>query len=90
MASRKSISPTPNNDLSGTKSRDKLSRNNKLTKSRSHSHNPKKMKLQDLEMKLMSGLFTFEELKKNGNKMMEITYRTSIYYGEIKELEDSR
>lgn len=48
------------------------------------------MKLQDLEMKLISGLFTFEELRKGGNKIMEITYRGSVYYGEVKELEDGR
>ena len=48
------------------------------------------MKLKDLEMKLISGLFTFEDLKKNGTKMMEITYRTAVFFGEIKEHEDSR
>lgn len=84
------ISPTPKLVLAEGRHKEKLSRNNKLLKSRSHSHNPKKMKLQDLEMKLISGLFTFEELKKNGTKMMEITYRTSIFYGEIKVLDDSR
>lgn len=48
------------------------------------------MKLKDLETKLMSGLFSFETLKKEGYKMMEITYRNSIYYGQVKEFEDGR
>ncbi len=48
------------------------------------------MRLKELETKLISGLFTFEEVKKEGCKMMEITYRNSIYYGQIKELEDGR
>jgi len=48
------------------------------------------MKLKDLETKLISDLFTFEEIKKEGNKMMEITYRNSVYYGQIRELEDGR
>lgn len=50
----------------------------------------KKMRLKDLETKLMSGLFSFEDLKKDGFKMMEITYRTSIFYGQVKEFEDGR
>lgn len=48
------------------------------------------MKLDELENKLISGLFTFQELRKGGNKMMEITYRNSVYYGQIHELEDGR
>ena len=48
------------------------------------------MKLQDLEKKLRSGLFTFDTLRKNGNKLMEITYRTSVYYGEVKEVDDGK
>ena len=48
------------------------------------------MKLKDLETKLISGLFAFEDLKKEPAKMMEITYRNSIYYGQIEELEDGR
>jgi len=48
------------------------------------------MRLQELETKLMSGLFTFEEIKKEENKMMEVTYRSSVYYGQIKELEGNR
>jgi hypothetical protein len=48
------------------------------------------MKLEELETKLRSGLFTFEELRKNKTKLMEITYRTSKYYGEVKELESSK
>jgi hypothetical protein len=75
--------------MSQDRSSKRISRNY-MDKSRTGEHNPKKMKLEELETKLISGLFNFSELRKYGGKLMEITYRQSMYYGEVKELEEGR